>query len=398
MIWTTTILAIREIRRHLLRSLLTSLGIIIGIMGIVTMTTLGKGGRVFVEQQIASLGSNMIFIVPLARPGRPIRLFEQADVDAVRGEIAGVRLATGRVERNAKAFFNGEDFDTTIEGVGNDYMDIRSIGIDDGRRFTAAEETSGERVCIIGPAVREALFQTISDPLNRKIRIDSVPCKVIGVFSSRAAGDSNADLDEWILMPMKSVQRRFLGSDDITNIVVGYDKDYSSEALQDALVSLMLERRNIQEGEEIDFDMVDTRQVQELAENVTGQLTLFVAGIAGISLFVGGIGIMNIMLVSVNQRKREIGIRLAVGARSHEVQLQFLIEAILLCCFGGLVGILFAMGISFGLLSLVDIPFILDLPMYALSFGICALIGIAFGYVPARRAAQLDPMDVLRQE
>ena len=398
MLWATLVLALREIRRHKLRSFLTTLGVIIGIMGIVTMTTLGKGGRVFVEEQIASLGTNAIFIVPVAQAGNPSRSFEAGDVEAVRSEIAGVRNAAGQVQTNANIFYNGERMDTTIEGVGSEYMDVRGIDIDEGRRFTAAEEASGAKVCIIGPTVRAFLFRDGIDPLGQQLRIDRVPCTIIGVFGSRAAGDSNRDLDEWVLMPMEGVQRRFIGSDAIGYIVLSYDKEYASQAIQDALVGLLRERRAIQQGEDPDFDMVDTQQLQELAQSVTNQLTMFVAGIAGISLVVGGIGIMNIMLVSVNQRKREIGIRLAVGAKSNDVQLQFLIEAVLLSCFGGLVGIALAMAISFGLLSLVDIPFVLDPAMYLVSSAICAMVGVVFGYTPARRAARLDPMDVLRQE
>ncbi len=398
MIWTTLQIAMREIRRHKLRSMLTSLGIILGIMGIVTMTTLGKGGRYFVERQIASLGTNAIFVAPVALGSGPPRNFEQGDIDAIRGDIAGVWAVAGQVTRGATAIFAGENMQTTIEGVGNDYMDIRAIGIEQGRRFTAPEEASGARVCIIGPTIRDTLFWRGEDPIGQQLRVERVPCRVIGVFASRAVGDSNADLDAWILMPVRAVQRRFLGSDGFSAIVIGYDEAYSSDSLQTSLVDLMRERRHIQDGEEIDFDLFDTRRIQETVQSVTAQLTQLVAGIAGISLVVGGIGIMNIMLVSVNERKREIGIRLAVGAKARDIQLQFLTEAVLLCAFGCIVGILMSMAISFGLLSLLEIPFQFDLPAYLASLAVCALIGITFGYFPASKAAQLDPMDVLRQE
>lgn len=379
--------------------MLTSLGIIIGIMGIVTMTALGKGGRAFVENEIASLGSDMIFVVPVVLTGRPLRPFDQDDVDMIASEVAGIRLATGRVELSTNALFNGEHVETTIEGVGNDYMEIRGIGMEAGRHFTAAEESSGAKVCIIGPTVRDELFRGFPDPVGLQLRVGNIPCHVIGVFASRAStGGSNADLDGWILMPMKSVQRRIIGSDDITAIVIGYDDVYSSESMEDALVGLLSERRNIPEGGELDFDMIDIGQLRELADSTTAQLTILVSGIAAISLVVGGIGIMNIMLVSVSQRKREIGVRLAVGARSRDVQWQFLTEAVLLSCFGGAVGITLAIGLASGLLSLVDVPFEPDPLMYILSFGICVAIGIVFGFAPARRAAQLDPMEVLRQE
>ena len=396
MLWTTFILSLREIRRHKLRSFLTTLGVIIGITGILTMTTLGKGGRIFVEQQIASLGTNAIFVIPVPVESRPLRQFDQGDVDAIRGEVPGARIAAGQVQHNAKAFHNGQNIDTVIEGVGNDYMDARGIKVDLGRRFSAAEERSGAKVCIIGPAVRAVLFEGFGDPVGRMMRLDDVPCRVIGVFKSRAAGESNRDTDEWVLMPLKGVQRRYKGNDDIGAIVVAYDEAFASDSIQQALVGLLRERRGIQEREDPDFDMVDTRQLQELAVSVTAQLTMFVAGIAGISLVVGGIGIMNIMLVTVGERKREIGIRLAVGARAREIQLQFLTEAVVLCFAGCAIGTLIAAGISFGVLSLLGLPFVFDLLACVASFAVCALIGIAFGYYPARQASLLDPMDVLR--
>jgi putative ABC transport system permease protein len=398
MFGTTLLLAFREIRRHILRSFLTTLGIIIGVAAVITMVTLGKGVTADIEEQISSLGSNVFFVFPIQTDRGQIRPFDERDVEAVREQIAGVKFVAGQVERNVVAIHNGQDWRTKVEGVENEFLDARGIEIDEGRRFTPAEETSGANVCIIGPTVREEIFLASQSPVGERMRLDSVSCQVIGVFASRGSVGGGGDDDNSILMPLTNAQRRFTGNDDIGYMVVAYDSSYSSAALTRAMVDLMRERRVLLEGQANDFDIVDTAEINETVAATVGTMTLMVAAIAAISLIVGGVGIMNIMLVSVTERTREIGIRLAIGALAREVRLQFLTEAVVLCCFGGLVGILLGFGLSFSLAGALGFPFVFDPFINVLSFVISALIGIIFGYFPARRASQLDPIEALRHE
>jgi putative ABC transport system permease protein len=398
MFGTTLLLAFREIRRHILRSFLTTLGIIIGVAAVITMVTLGKGVTADIEEQISSLGSNVFFVFPIQTDRGQIRPFDERDVEAVREQISGVKFVAGQVERNVVAIHNGQDWRTKVEGVENEFLDARGIEIDEGRRFTPAEETSGANVCIIGPTVREEIFLASQSPVGERMRLDSVSCQVIGVFASRGSVGGGGDDDNSILMPLTNAQRRFTGNDDIGYMVVAYDSSYSSAALTRAMVDLMRERRVLLEGQANDFDIVDTAEINETVAATVGTMTLMVAAIAAISLIVGGVGIMNIMLVSVTERTREIGIRLAIGALAREVRLQFLTEAVVLCCFGGLVGILLGFGLSFSLAGALGFPFVFDPFINVLSFVISALIGIIFGYFPARRASQLDPIEALRHE
>nr|WP_245228768.1 ABC transporter permease [Pontixanthobacter sp. CEM42] len=394
----TLLLSLREIRRHLLRSFLTTLGIIIGVAAVITMVTLGKGVTASVQDQISSLGSNVYIIFPIRNERGNPRPFDQADVDAVANQIAGVEVAAGNVSTSATAFHNGQNWASQVEGVNSEFLKAQSIELTEGRPFTSAEESAGQNVCLIGPKVVEAIFVPGTSPLGEEMRLDSVSCTVVGVLEERGQGGGGSDEDNTVMMPLKTVQRRFTGSDDIQFFVVKYDASYSSSGIQTSLIDLLRERRLLQEGQDNDFNIIDTAQVNQALGAATGALTAMVAVIAGISLLVGGIGIMNIMLVSVTERTREIGIRLAIGALAKEVQLQFLTEAVVLCCLGGLVGIALAFGMSFGLASAIDVPFLFDPMINILSFLFSAVMGIIFGYYPARRASKLDPIEALRHE
>jgi putative ABC transport system permease protein len=329
---------------------------------------------------------------------RAPRPFEQADVDAVQQQLAGVRSVAGEVNMTVQAFHNGQNWSSTVEGVSNAFMDARGIDMDQGRRFNAAEEQSGANVCIVGPKVIEEIFVAGVSPIGEQMRLNDVSCTVIGVFASRAQGGNNSDDDNAVFMPLKNVQRRFTGADTIGYMVISYDPSYQSIAIQQSLIDLLRERRLIEPGEPNDFNIIDSAQLNDAVESAVGTLTVAVAAIAGISLVVGGVGIMNIMLVSVTERTREIGIRLAIGALSKEVQLQFLTEAVVLCCFGGLVGVGLAFGLSLGLATLMDIPFVFDPTINVIGFVFSAIMGIVFGYYPARRASRLDPIEALRHE
>ena len=398
MLGATFLLALREIRRHLLRSFLTTLGIIIGVAAVITMVTLGRGLTADVQEDIAGLGSNVFIIFPSGVESRQPAPFDDDDVVAVRRQIPGVVSAAGSVQNPATAIHNGQDWSTTVQGGDPAFFEVQSIDIVEGRGFSAEESSRGESVCIVGPKVVAEIFVE-GEVIGEDLRIGNVPCQVIGVIAERSnAPGSGRDADNVVFMPLKTVQRRFTGGTTIQFFVVKYDDSYTSQSIQQQLIDLLRERRVIQDGEENDFNIIDTADINETVNTVTGTMTAVVTVIAAISLLVGGIGIMNIMLVSVTERTREIGIRLAIGALAREVRLQFLTEAVVLCCFGGLIGILLAFGLSVSLAGAIDLPFIFDPVVNVISFVFCAIMGLIFGYYPAHRASKLDPIDALRHE
>ncbi len=399
MIGATMLLALREIRRHLLRSFLTTLGIIIGVAAVITMVTLGQGLTADVQEEVSGLGSDVFIIFPQrSDPNIPAPAFDDADIRAVEMQIPGVMGAAGAVSTNTTAFHNGQDWATSVDGADSEFFAAQSIDIAEGRGFSDTEESRGESVCIIGPKVVEEIF--VADRvIGEDMRVGNVSCQVIGVIEERSNSVGGGDANDVVFMPLKTVQRRFIGNpDNVQYFVVQYDPTYSSATIQQQLIGLLRERRVIQDGEGNNFNIVDTAEISETLNNITGTMTAVVTMIAGISLLVGGIGIMNIMLVSVTERTREIGIRLAIGALAREVRLQFLTEAVVLCCFGGLIGILLALGFSILLASVAELPFIFDPTVNILSFVFSAVMGIVFGYYPAHRASRLDPIDALRHE
>lgn len=398
MLGSTLLLALREIRRHIMRSILTTLGIIIGVAAVVTMVTLGNGVTASVQEEISSLGASNFIIFPVRTDRGTIRPFDEADVRAVGQQIAGVEIAAGNVASAATAFYNGQDWDTRVQGVSNAFLEAQSITVEEGRPFSKDEELAGKNVCLLGLKVREAIFLPGTSPVGARMRLGDVSCMVIGVIEERGQGGGGADDDDAVYMPIKNVQRRFRGNDNLDYFVVKYDAAYEPATIQDSLVDLLRERRLLQDAEPNDFNVIDTAQVNQALGAVTGALTAMVAVIASISLLVGGIGIMNIMLVSVTERTREIGIRLAIGALAREVRLQFLTEAVVLCALGGLVGIGLAFVASIGLASVIDVPFVFDPVINIVSFAFAAGMGIVFGYYPASRASKLDPIDALRHE
>lgn len=398
MLGTTILLALREIRRHILRSILTTLGIIIGVAAVVTMVTLGNGVTASVQEEISSLGASNFIVFPVRTTRGTIRPFDEADVLAVQQQIAGVQLAAGSAGAGTTAFYNGQDWDTRVEGGTNDLLEAQSITIAEGRPFTPDEEEAGKNVCLLGLKVRDAIFPQGASPVGARMRLGEVSCQVIGVMEERGQGGGGSDDDDAVFMPLKTVQRRFRGNDNLDYFVVKYDAAFAASAIQDSLVGLLRERRLLQGEEPNDFNVIDTAQVNQALGAATGALTAMVAVIASISLLVGGIGIMNIMLVSVTERTREIGIRLAIGALAREVRLQFLTEAVVLCALGGLAGIALGFGASIGLAAVIDVPFVFDPVINLVSFVFAAAMGIVFGYYPASRASKLDPIDALRHE
>ncbi len=400
MLWNTLLLALRSIRRNLMRSFLTILGIVIGVAAVITMVTLGNGATRSVSDQISSMGSNLLMVIPGQRfgpgavPGAP---FKVADVDAVRNQIAGVRLVAPVVNKAATAVYQANNWTTSVTGSTNDYFEVGNWEIIGGRDFTEAEERSGKAVCVIGDTVREKLFGR-HNPVGSQIRIKQFSCEVIGLLKAKGQASMGSDQDDTVVMPLRTVQRRLAGNQDISRLMISVKAGASIDVTKIRLTELLRERRNIAENEDDDFRVIDTRQIAETLTSTTRILTMLLGAVAAVSLLVGGIGIMNIMLVSVTERTREIGIRLAIGALEREVLLQFLIEAVMLSSLGGIIGIAFATAASITLAGLMNVPYLFDPGINLLSFVFSAAIGVIFGFFPARRAAGLNPIDALRHE
>jgi len=401
-IGTTLILAFREIRRHLLRSFLTMLGIVIGVSAVITMVTLGNGATAAVQEQISSLGSNILMVRPGQRmgpggSGESPPSFRNEDIDAIREQIAGVRAVAGQAQASAVAIRNAQNWSTSITGTTNDYLDAQNWALASGRRFSDAEEEGGRSVCLLGNTVVRNLFQG-EDPLGERVRLNDVSCTVVGVLATRGQAGFGADQDDIVIMPLKTVQRRFTGNRDLRSIMLAVDENFDSTGVQTALRDLLRERRNLVGNMPDNFNVLDTRQISDAMSSSTRILTALLGAVAAVSLIVGGIGIMNIMLVSVTERTREIGIRLAIGALAKEVLLQFLVEAVVLASLGGLIGMILALIATIVLAPVMGVPFIFDPVINFVAFAFSAMIGIVFGYFPARRAASLNPIDALRHE
>jgi len=400
MIWNTLLLALRAIRRNLMRSVLTILGIVIGVAAVITMVTLGNGATKSVSDQISSMGSNLIMVVPGQRfgPGSGgAPNFKITDVEAIRNQISAAEWVAPVVNKSVTAVYQSSNWATVATGSSNDYFQAGNWELAQGRIFSETEERAGKAVCVIGDTVREKLFGG-QNPVGSQIRIKQFACEVVGLLKPKGQSAMGSDQDDAVVMPLRTVQRRLSGSPDIGRLSVSVREDASIDAVKKQLSLLLRERRNIAESEDDDFRVMDTRQIAETLTSTTKILTMLLGAVAAVSLLVGGIGIMNIMLVSVTERTREIGIRLAIGALEREVLLQFLIEAVALSSLGGLIGIALATAASMGLAGMMGIPYIFDPTINIASFLFSAAIGVIFGYIPARRAAGLNPIDALRHE
>jgi putative ABC transport system permease protein len=402
MYYNALIIALREIRRNLMRSFLTVLGVIIGVAAVITMVTLGQGATEMVKAQIFKLGSNQI----LLRPGQgwgptSAPLLSMDDVRAIEDQIPGLRGVAPFINANAPAvYLENARPSTNIQGTTPAYFKIANWEIAGGRFFDDDDLLKGNPVCVIGETIRKELFGKV-DALGKKIRLRNTTLMVIGVTVAKGQSSGGDDLDQNIITPLTTLQRRLssLNSKQSINMIMMAGEDgYPSTSIVADMTSLMRERRHLSRNQTNNFMVIDTRQIADVMSSSTEVLTSLLGAVAGVSLLVGGIGIMNIMLVSVTERTREIGIRLAIGARAREVLLQFLVEAVTLSCVGGVLGILLAYGLCASLSTVVGAAFVFDPKINLIAFMFSVVIGIIFGFMPARRAAGLDPIEALRHE
>ena len=403
MIWETFRLAVQAIFRNAMRSILTVLGIVIGVAAVIAMVTLGQGSSSQVTADVEKLGTNVLMLMP-GGGGQPgpgsstiAKAFTLKDVDAVIDQIGSVKTAAPYAQSMATVVYGAENTSTSIIGTDNRYLEVVDWPIAMGRAFLPSEEQSGKSVCILGETARQNLFGN-TDPIGETIRLNNLSCEVIGLLEAKGASSFGTDQDDMISLPMKTFQRRVIGNNDVSMIFISVHDGQSTERAMVEIEALMRERRRISEGEDADFSIMDMKQIASMLTGITNILTGLLSAVAAVSLLVGGIGIMNIMLVSVTERTREIGIRLAIGAQARQVLMQFLVEAIVLSMIGGVVGIVLGLALAAVGANLMTIPFEPNPTVVAGAFLFSAAVGVVFGYFPARRAAKLDPIDALRHQ
>lgn len=397
------LIAIKEIRRNILRSILTILGIVIGVASVIAMVMIGDGTTASVKESITKLGTNMLTLrVGQERRGPPrednsSKPFQNEDIIAIKNEIQNIKAVAAENSTKMNIVYGNKSNNSSVIGTNNDYFIIKDWALKDGRIFDDSELSSGKSSCIIGTTIVTQLFGD-ENPIGASIRLKNMTCNVIGVLASKGAAAFGNDQDEIVIVPLKMYQRKIKGDKDVSSIIISITEERYIENAKTEITSLMQERRAVKIGEPDNFHIRDMKDILDTMTSTTNMLTYLLGSIAAISLLVGGIGIMNIMLVSVTERTREIGTRLAIGAMESEVLLQFLVEAVVLSTWGGIIGIFLGLGVGYAIVNMMQLPFILNNQIIVISFVFSTLIGIIFGYFPARKAARLNPIDALRYE
>lgn len=406
MIWETVRLALRSVRRNALRSFLTLLGIVIGVAAVIAMLTIGSGTTEKVKSDIAQLGSNLLVVHPgrPAGPGGPggadwsqRRKLGAREFDALSTRLTGARAISAASQKPVRVIYGTESMSVSVTGTDSAFLEARNWTLASGRPFTEPESRNGVGVCLIGETVRQQFFGS-GDPDGELIRINRSTCKVIGLLQPKGYTGFGQDQDNVVLMPLLTYQRRIAGNRNIDNIYVSADDSVSTSELQTRVENILRDVRRIPPDGEDDFGIRDMTQIADTMASASATMTGMLGAVAGVSLLVGGIGIMNIMLVSVTERTREIGIRLAIGAQEKHILIQFLVEATVLSLLGGIIGVLLGLSLAGGAAVALSIPYAPSPAVVLLAVGFSALIGMVFGFFPALRGARLDPIDALRHE
>jgi putative ABC transport system permease protein len=402
MIAATTTLAFSALLRNKMRSTLTMLGIVIGVAAVIMMQSMGRGATAYVGEAISGLGSNMLIVVPgtphgMATMTQGVPLFTMGDIEAIRRQAHDVGEVSAAGQRMLRVVAGSNNRRVNVGGVMPEYFSIRGWGAVEGRVIGPEDERSAALVCVIGRVVSEALFLGQS-PIGKDVRVHDLSCRVIGVLEQKGSNAFGMDQDDVIFLPFSTFARRVMGSDRVGVLMVSAVSEDRIDDAKSQIGDIMRHRRHIARGEDDDFAVRDPREIQALLQTVTGVLTTLLAGVAAVSLVVGGIGVMNIMLVSVTERTREIGVRLALGARASDILTQFLVEAIALSALGGLIGIGFGIAVAYGVAHAIRIPFVVPGIAAPIAFVVSVLVGVVFGVFPARKAAKLNPLAALRYE
>ncbi len=400
----TALIALRSLRRNKLRSILTALGIIIGVASVVAMVAVGNGAQERIEGQVAALGQNLLLIFAGNRKSGGVNsgmgtasALTLADARALSTEIVDIVATSPEISTTVQAIANGRNWSTTVAGESPDYLKIRDWQLSSGTMFTDREVRGSSRVAIIGTKTAHELFGPL-DPMGQTVRVQNMPFTIIGVLASKGAGMGGQNQDDRLIIPYTTVMKRLTGDKYLRMINIQVVSADRMEAAQQQIINLLRQRHRLTEGKDNDFNILNQKEIADTVGTISSVITLMLGAIAGMSLLVGGIGIMNIMLVSVTERTREIGIRVAVGAQAADILTQFLIEAITLSLLGGTIGVLTGIGLSRLVGLFADFQAVVSPGSVILAFSVSFGIGVFFGFYPARKAAKLDPIDALRYE
>jgi putative ABC transport system permease protein len=389
--------SMRSILRNKMRSFLTSLGIIIGVCSVIVMVAVGSGSQAQIKKQIASMGTNLLMVMPPRGPREGNRM-SMADVQKLRSESSYLAALTGEVRLSSTYVVGGSNtWSTTVYGIEPDYIKIKDWTVQSGEFFTDKDLTARSKVAVLGTTVATKLFGD-ENPIGKSIRILTTPFTVIGLLTSKGSTGMGNDQDDVVMVPLDTAVNRLSKDKSISSIEMSVTNEDLMTQAQAEVTTIMRESHKLSDGATADFDVMNQAEIIKTASQTSATLTSLLAAIAGVSLIVGGIGIMNIMLVSVTERTREIGIRMSVGARKRDILLQFLSESVILSLLGGIIGILFALLIAYVMRTFLGTPTVVSPAVIAASAGFAAVVGIFFGWYPARKAANLYPIDALRYE
>ena len=400
MLLNTLLLALRSIRRNLMRSFLTILGIVIGVSAVITMVTLGNGATLAVQNQISSLGTNLLQIRPGQRMGPgsgAAPAFKDTDANAIAGQIGGISAVAPEARSSVTLVANGRNWSSSVIGSTNAWLITGNWTLASGREFSDAEIQAGGAVCMIGETVRRELYGA-RNALGEQLRVKQISCEIVAVLAAKGQGSFGNDQDDVVLVPMKTLQRRITGNNRVNTLLVSMADGSDANRLKASLTQLLRERRKLADGTEDNFNVLDTKQLADTLSGTTKVMTTLLGAVAAVSLLVGGIGIMNIMLVSVTERTREIGLRMAVGARGKDILTQFLIEACTLSLIGGAIGVALGAVATWAVGQFAGWQVSMTATSILLATGFSAFVGVFFGFYPAHKASKLLPIQALRYE
>lgn len=398
-------IALKALANNRFRCFLTMLGIIIGVASVITMLAIGQGSKRSIQQEISQMGSNMIMMRPGGDMRGGVRLSREdmetlklEDFMTIKEKATLVSSVSPMVSTSGQVISGPKNTPTTIYGVNTDYMDIRKYEVAEGMMFTESDIRSAAKVCVVGQTVVDELFQNGENPIGKIVRFNKIPMKIVGVLESKGYNSMGMDQDDLILAPYTTVQKRIMAITHLQQIVCSAVSEELTEQAIAELESLVRFNHRLKDGEENDFNISSQQELSSMMTSTTDMMIVLLAAVAGISLLVGGIGIMNIMYVSVTERTREIGLRMSIGATSGAILLQFLIESVLISITGGLIGVFLGVGASFAVNAIFSFPVYIQLWSVVLSFAVCTVTGVFFGWYPARKAASLDPIEAIRYE